>query len=202
MKRFVSVLAVSAVCLTLVSGLFAQKQEGKKGAKKGDAKVAPALNFTMDSLEGKPVKLSEYQGKVVLIVNVASKCGLTPQYEDLEATHKKYHEKGLTVLGFPANEFGKQEPGSNKEIAEFCQKNYGVEFPMFSKVVVKGEGQCDLYKFLTAKETNPKFAGDISWNFEKFLLNRKGEVVARFKPQVSPTDEKVIKAIEDELAKE
>lgn len=141
MKRLVAVLAVSVACLTFVSGSFAEKPGAKKETKKGDAKVAPALNFTMDSLEGKPVKLSEYQGKVVLIVNVASQCGLTPQYEDLEATHKKYSEKGLAVLGFPANEFGKQEPGSNKEIAEFCQKNYGVEFPMFSKVVVKGEGQ-------------------------------------------------------------
>lgn len=198
MKRFVAVLAASAVCLTLVSGSFAEKPE----AKKGDEKVAPALNFTMDSLEGKPVKLSKYQGKVVLIVNVASKCGLTPQYEDLEEVSKKYSEKGLTVLGFPANEFGKQEPGTNKEIAEFCEKNYGVDFPMFSKVVVKGEGQCELYKFLTSKETNPKFAGDITWNFEKFLLNRKGEVVARFAPRVSPTDETVIKAIEAELAKD
>jgi glutathione peroxidase len=198
MKRFVAVLAASVVCLTLVSGSFAEKPE----AKKGDAKVAPALNFTMDSLEGKPVKLSQYQGKVVLIVNVASQCGLTPQYEDLEEVNKKYHDKGLTVLGFPANEFGKQEPGTNKEIAEFCKKNYGVDFPMFSKVVVKGEGQCDLYKFLTSKETNPKFAGDIKWNFEKFLLNRHGEVVARFEPKVSPTDETVIKAIEAELAKE
>ena len=202
MKRFVSVLAASVVCLTLVNGLFAEKGDAKKETKKGDAKVAPALNFTMDSLEGKPVKLAEYQGKVVMVVNVASKCGLTPQYEDLEGVSKKYKEKGLVVLGFPANEFGKQEPGSNKEIAEFCQKNYGVDFPMFSKVVVKGEGQCDLYKFLTSKDTNPKFAGDISWNFEKFLINRKGEVVARFKPQVSPSDEKVIKAIEEELAKE
>lgn len=198
MKRFVAVLAASAVCLTLVSGSFAEKPD----AKKKDAKVAAALNFTMDSLEGKPVKLASYQGKVVLIVNVASKCGLTPQYEGLEEVNKKYNEKGLTILGFPANEFGKQEPGTNQEIAEFCQKNYGVEFPMFSKVVVKGEGQCDLYKFLTSEKTNPKFAGPISWNFEKFLLNRQGEVVARFAPKVSPTDDTVIKAIEAELAKE
>lgn len=197
MKRFVSMLAASAVCLTLVSGLFADKEE-----KKGDEKVAPALNFTMDGIDGKPVKLSKYQGKVVLIVNVASKCGLTPQYEDLEAMHEKYHEKGLAVLGFPANEFGKQEPGTNKEIAEFCKKDYGVKFPLFSKVVVKDEGQCDLYKFLTSKETNPKFAGDISWNFEKFLLNKKGEVVARFAPKIRPNDPKVTKAIEEELAKE
>ena len=197
MKRFVAVLAASVVCLTLVSGSFAEKPD----AKKGDAKVAPALNFTMDSLEGEPVKLSKYQGQVILIVNVASKCGNTPQYEDLVEINKKYHDKGLTILGFPANEFGKQEPGSNKEIAEFCQKNYGVNFPMFSKVVVKGAGQCDLYKYLTSKETNPKFPGDVKWNFEKFLLNRKGEVVARIEHKVSPTDESVIKAIEDELAK-
>lgn len=192
MKRFVAVLAASVVCFTMVSGSFAEK---------GDAKVAPALNFTMDSLDGKPVKLSKYQGKVILIVNVASKCGLTPQYEDLEEVSKKYEDKGLTILGFPANEFGKQEPGSNKEIAEFCQKNYGVDFPMFSKVVVKGEGQCDLYKFLTSKETNPKFAGDIKWNFEKFLVSRDGKVVARFEPRIRPDDKQVISKIEAELAK-
>jgi glutathione peroxidase len=136
-----------------------------------------------------------------LMVNVASKCGLTPQYEELEALHEKYHDKGLAVLGFPANEFGKQEPGSNEEIGEFCKKNYGVEFDMFSKVVVKGDDKCDLYKFLTSKETNGKFAGDISWNFEKFLVNKKGEVVARFKPQTKPDAPEVIKAIEAELAK-
>ncbi len=192
MKRFVSVLAVSAVCLSFAGGLFADKDEKKK-----DEKVAPALSFTMDSIDGKPVKLSQYQGKVVLIVNVASKCGLTPQYEALEGLHEKYHEKGLAVLGFPANEFAGQEPGTNKEIAEFCKKDYGVEFPLFAKVVVKGKGQCDLYKLLTDDDKKP-----IGWNFEKFLLNRKGEVVARFEPRLSPNDEKVIKAIEAELAKE
>lgn len=163
--------------------------------------MAPALNFTVKSINGKDVALSKYQGKVVLIVNVASECGLTPQYEDLETLHEKYHEKGLSVLGFPANEFGKQEPGSNDEIEKFCKTKFGVDFDMFAKVVVKGEGQTPLYKHLTSKDTNGKFAGDISWNFEKFLLNRKGEVVARFEPRVSPTDEKVIAAIEAELAK-
>lgn len=192
MKRSVFTFAAAAICLSLVGGLFAEKD-----AKKGDEKVGPALNFTMDSIDGKPVKLSKYQGKVVLMVNVASKCGLTPQYEGLEALHEKYHEKGLTVLGFPANEFGKQEPGSNKEIAEFCKKDYGVEFPMMAKVVVKGEGQCDLYKLLTDNDKKP-----IGWNFEKFLINRKGEVVARFDPRTSPDDEKITKAIEAELAKE
>ncbi len=167
----------------------------------GADKVADALNFTMNRLDGKPAELKQYQGKVVLIVNVASQCGLTPQYETLQALHQKFASKGLAVLGFPANEFGAQEPGSNDEIAQFCKKNYGVEFDMFSKVVVKGAGQCPLYKYLTSKETNPKFAGDIKWNFEKFLIGRNGQVVARFAPNVDPNSAEVVKAIEAELAK-
>ena len=166
-----------------------------------EKEVPPALNFKMKPLNGKDdVPLSNYLGKVVLMVNVASECGLTPQYESLQAMHKKYADQGLSVLGFPANEFGAQEPGSNEQIAKFCKQNYGVEFDMFSKVVVKGAGQCDLYKYLTSKETNGKFGGPISWNFEKFLVNRKGEVVARFAPNVKPDSAEVIKAIEAELA--
>jgi glutathione peroxidase len=172
-----------------------------QGADKGDSKAPSALNFKMKSLSGKPVDLSKYKGKVVLIVNVASQCGLTPQYEQLEELHEKYSGKGLAILGFPANEFGSQEPGSDEEISEFCEKNFGVKFDMFSKVVVKGEGQCPLYKFLTSKETDPKFAGDITWNFEKFLIDRNGNVVARFSPKVKPDSEEVVSAIEDELAK-
>lgn len=208
MKRIISVAVASMFGLAIAaSASFAEKPktetktEEKSVEKKGDEKVGPALNFTMDSIDGKPVKLSKYAGKVVLMVNVASKCGLTPQYEELEALHEKYHDKGLAVLGFPANEFGKQEPGSNEEITEFCKKNYGVEFDMFSKVVVKGDDKCDLYKFLTSKEKNGKFGGDISWNFEKFLVNKKGEVVARFEPRTKPDAPEVIKAIEAELAK-
>ncbi|MEX2188572.1 MAG: glutathione peroxidase [Pirellulales bacterium] len=155
----------------------------------------------MTTLDGKDVDLAKYKGKVVIIVNVASRCGNTPQYEQLQSLHAKYGQQGLAILGFPANEFGKQEPGTNAEIAEFCTKNYGVEFDMFAKVVVKGEGQCDLYKFLTSKETNPKFAGDITWNFEKFLIGRDGQVKARFSPRTKPDAEEVIKAIEAELAK-
>jgi glutathione peroxidase len=163
--------------------------------------VPVALNFTMTSLDGKAVELSKYQGKVVLMVNVASECGLTPQYKGLQALHEKYGKDGLAVLGFPANEFGGQEPGTNAEIAAFCQKNYGVKFDMFAKVVVQGDGQCPLYKYLTSKETNPKFAGPLQWNFEKFLIGRNGAVVARFSPQVEPQAEEVTKAIEKELAK-
>ncbi|MBX7168983.1 MAG: glutathione peroxidase [Pirellulales bacterium] len=166
-----------------------------------DTDVAPVFRYKMKSLTGKEVDLAKYQGKVVLIVNVASKCGLTPQYEQLEALHEKYADKGLVILGFPANEFGKQEPGSDDEIAEFCEQNYGVKFDMFSKVVVKGDGICPLYQFLTSPETDPKFAGPITWNFEKFLVDRQGNVIQRFSPKVKPDAAEVIKAIEAELAK-
>lgn len=167
----------------------------------GGKKVPATLNFTMKSLDGKDVDLSRYQGKVVLIVNVASKCGYTPQYKGLEALHEKYAKEGLVVLGVPANEFGKQEPGTNEEIASFCKANYGVKFDMLGKVVVKGEGQVPLYKYLTSKETDPKFAGDIKWNFTKFLIGRNGEIVGRFEPKVTPESPEMTQAIETELKK-
>ena len=173
----------------------------RRAAEKKTHATPPVLNFNMKSLDGKAVDLSKYQGKVVLMVNVASKCGCTPQYKGLQGLHAKYAKDGLAVLGFPANEFGKQEPGTDAEISEFCTKNYGVEFDMFSKVVVKGDGQCTLYKFLTSKETDPKFAGPIKWNFEKFLIGRDGQVVARFDPKIKPDAPEVLKAIEAELAK-
>jgi glutathione peroxidase len=172
-----------------------------EGKDKGDKKVAPTLNFKMKSLDGKDVDLSQYQGKVVLIVNVASKCGNTPQYKGLQELHEKYGKDGLVIIGVPANEFGKQEPGSNEDIAKFCSSKYNVTFPMMSKVVVKGKGITPLYKYLTDKETDPKFAGPITWNFEKFLIGRNGEVVQRFKPRVKPESEPVVKAIEAELKK-
>ena len=168
---------------------------------KGDRKVADALSFKMKALDGKDLDLGQFRGKVVLIVNVASKCGYTPQYKGLQALHDAYADKGLVVLGVPANEFGDQEPGSDGEIAEFCKVNYGVKFPMLSKVVVKGDGQTPLYKFLTSKDTNPKFAGDIKWNFTKFLVGRDGKVVARFEPGVKPESQEMAKAIEAELKK-
>jgi glutathione peroxidase len=188
-------LAASLACLTLANPLFAAE---KKAA---EDKVPPVLNFTMKSLSGKDIDLSQYRGKVVLIVNTASQCGLTPQYKGLESLHEKYADQGLAILGFPANDFGRQEPGSNEEIAQFCSANYGVKFDMFSKVVVKGPGQCELYSFLTSEKTNPKYAGPIKWNFEKFLVSRDGEVVARFAPPVSPESKEVVERIEAELAK-
>jgi glutathione peroxidase len=154
----------------------------------------------MNSLDGKAVNLSKYQGHVVLMVNVASQCGYTPQYAGLQALHKKYSGKGLRILGFPANDFGKQEPGTNADIAEFCQKNYGVEFDMFSKVVVKGPGQAPLYQFLTSKQSNPKFGGEVAWNFEKFLIGRNGEVIGRFVSSVEPLSSEMTGAIEKALA--
>jgi glutathione peroxidase len=163
--------------------------------------AAAALDFEMFDIEGEKVRLSRYHGRVVLMVNVASRCGLTPQYKDLQSLHQTYAKEGLAILGFPANEFGRQEPGTNEQIQAFCESRYGVEFDMFAKVVVKGEGVCPLYAFLTGKRTNPKFAGPIRWNFTKFLLNRDGEVVARFEPRVKPLSKRVIAAIEAELGK-
>jgi len=166
-----------------------------------DKKATGPLQYTVKDIDGKEIPLSQYQGKVILIVNVASKCGNTPQYKQLEELHKKYADKGLVILGFPANDFLKQEPGTDAQIKEFCTSTYHVEFPMFSKIVVKGDGQADLYKNLTSKDTNPKFAGDITWNFEKFLIGRDGQVINRFTPKTKPDAPAVVKAIESELEK-
>src|SRR5215203_7060545 len=157
------------------------------------------LDFKMKDIDGKDVKLKKYKGNVLLVVNTASKCGYTPQYEGLESTFEKYKGQGFYVLGFPANNFGGQEPGTAAEIKEFCTTKYKVSFPMFAKISVKGEDQDPLFKFLTEKETNPTFAGDIKWNFNKFLIDRKGNVVARFEPKVKPDDEIVTAAIEKYL---
>jgi glutathione peroxidase len=190
--RFVRVIAVLA---------FATAPALADDKEKGDTKVAPVLNFKMKGIDGKDVELSKLQGKVVMFVNVASKCGLTPQYDALEKLHEKYSKDGLVIVGVPANEFGKQEPGTDAEIKEFCTSNYGVKFTMLSKVVVKGKGICPLYEFLTGKDTNPNFAGPIKWNFEKFIVGRSGEVIARFEPTVKPEEPKVVEAIEAELKK-
>ena len=163
-------------------------------------KPTSILDFHVRDINGKDVDLSSYQGKVLMIVNTASQCGLTPQYKDLEATYEKYKSQGFEILAFPANEFGSQEPGSNEEIKTFCSTKYHVSFPLFSKIVVKGKGIHPLYDFLTSDATNPKFAGKIDWNFAKFVVNRKGEVIARFQPQEKPTTEKVTGTIEKALS--
>lgn len=188
------VLLLSAPVL-LASALVAYAAEKEK------PEAPAALNFTMKALDGKEVELGKYAGKVVLVVNVASKCGLTPQYKQLQELNEKYAKEGLAVLGFPCNQFRQQEPGTEAEIRQFCTDNYGVTFDLFAKVEVNGEGACPLYKYLTALETKPKGPGDISWNFEKFLIGRDGKVVARFAPTTKPDDPAVVKAIEAELAK-
>ena len=159
------------------------------------------LKFTMKSLDGEEIDLAKYDGRVVMIVNVASKCGYTPQYKQLQQLHEKYAERGLAILGFPCNQFLWQEPGSATEIQEFCRVNYGVTFDMFAKVEVKGENACDLYKFLTALDTQPKGAGKIGWNFEKFIVDRNGNVVARFGSGTKPDAPEVVEVIERELAR-
>lgn len=164
------------------------------------ADAKSVLDFKMRDIDGKDVKLKKYKGSVLLVVNVASKCGYTPQYEALQATYAKYKDQGFSVLGFPANNFGSQEPGAETEIKEFCTSKYHVTFPMFAKISVKGDDQDPLYSFLTSKDTDPEFAGDIKWNFSKFLIDRKGKVVARFEPKVKPDSPEVIAAIEKYIA--
>jgi len=157
------------------------------------------LDFTLKSIDGKETKLSDYRGKVLLLVNVASQCGYTPQYEGLQAVYAKYGGQGLVVMGIPANNFGGQEPGTNEEIKQFCTLKYKVSFPMFAKISVKGADIHPLYKFLTSKETNPEFGGDVTWNFNKFLVDRNGKIIARFETREKPEGEKVAQAIENAL---
>ena len=156
-------------------------------------------DFTVKDIDGKDVSLSAYKGKTLLIVNVASLCGNTPQYKDIQALYENYKGKGLVVLGFPANNFMGQEPGNNEEIKKFCTKEYAVTFPMFSKISVKGKDIAPLYSFLTKKSENGVVDADVKWNFQKFLINKKGEVVQWVSPSKSVNDPDVKKAIEKEL---
>ncbi|MDB5480239.1 MAG: btuE [Caulobacteraceae bacterium] len=175
-------------------------------------------DIPIQTIDGKPASLADYKGKVALVVNVASKCGLTPQYEGLEALYRDYRDKGLVVLGFPANDFGAQEPGTNEEIASFCTTNFAVDFPMFAKITVVGPDKHPLYKALTSAK--PEAQGDaagfrerlkgygmtpnpvpeVLWNFEKFLVGKNGEVIARFAPTTAPNDPALVGAIEAALA--
>ena len=162
----------------------------------------PIYGQTMKSLTGKKVDLSKYKGKVLLIVNTASACGATPQYEPLQALHEKLADKGLVVAGFPCNQFGEQEPGSNDEIAGFCKKNYGVTFDMYSKIDVNGDDAAPLFKYLTSEKSGlkRKDVGRVGWNFEKFLIGRDGKVIARFRTGTEPDSSEVLGAIEKALA--
>src|ERR1700728_1463121 len=155
-------------------------------------------NFPLPSIDGKPLPLADFKGKVILMVNVASQCGYTPQYSALEAIYEKYKGQGFVILGFPANNFGAQEPGTNEEIKTFCSRKYSVKFPMYSKISVKGDDQAPLYAYLT-KQTGPGITGDIKWNFTKFLVDKDGNVVQRFEPAVTPDSKELTSAIEKQL---
>jgi glutathione peroxidase len=161
--------------------------------------ASSVYEFSMNSIDGKPLPLASFKGKVLLIVNVASKCGFTPQYEGLEAVYEKYKDQGFVIVGFPANNFMAQEPGTNEEIKTFCSTKYNVKFPLYAKISVKGEDKAPLYQFLTDAGANPKTGGEIKWNFTKFLVDRDGKVVARFESAVKPDSPDVIAAIEKAL---
>lgn len=155
--------------------------------------------FVMKNIDGEDVPLSRYKGRPILVVNVASQCGLTPQYEQLQKLHDTFGPKGLAVIGIPANNFGGQEPGSNGEIKKFCTDKFRVSFDMFAKVSVKGDDCCDLYRWLTSEAGGGKYAGEIKWNFTKFLIDADGKVIARFEPRTRPDDKQVVDAIEKAL---
>ena len=160
----------------------------------------PTLHdFSATTIDGKEQSLRDYSGKVALVVNVASQCGLTPHYGGLEELYKQYKDRGLVVLGFPCNQFGGQEPGTEGEIKTFCETRYGVTFPMFAKIDVNGPNRDPLYAFLTGEPTSPDGPGDIRWNFAKFLVDKQGKVVARFAPTTAPVSEEILGVLEQQL---
>ena len=181
------------------TALLATANGGSSAAEVGDVADEGLYGISVTTLDGRGTSLAEYRGKAMLIVNVASRCGFTPQYAGLQALFERYRDRGLVVLGFPSNDFLRQEPGANEEIRQFCTLNYGVTFPMYAKLSVKGKDQHPLYAFLTGKDTNPEYSGRITWNFNKFLVGRDGRVVARFGSRVKPESPKVSQAIEAAL---
>jgi len=188
--------SLPGILLLLVALAASTSQGADEESRKVDA--GPLPDFELKRLNGEPDRLGAYRGQVLLIVNTASECGYTPQYEGLQKVYKRYRERGFAVLGFPSNDFGKQEPGSDEQIGKFCRMNYGVEFPMFSKCKVLGEDAHPLYRELESRPA--PIGGDVTWNFEKYLVDREGRVVARFDPELEPEDPRITKRIEDLLA--
>lgn len=191
------------ILIFLLFAFSACAQEEKRDLKDNkieDEKAETIYEFSVIDIDGNETDLEKYRGKVLLVVNTASKCGFTPQYEGLQKIYEEYQDSGFTVLGFPSNDFGNQEPGTNEEIKEFCSLNYEVSFPLFDKVKVTGEGKTELYQFLTKNENVEK--GEIKWNFEKFLISRDGEVVARFRSAVEPESDELISRLKSELKQE
>jgi len=185
--------------VALGSGVVMGLPEGRAGQEglRMAAKTTSLYDFTMDDIDGKPVNLGQYKGKVLLVVNTASFCGNTPQYADLETIYEQYRDKGFEILAFPANNFGQQEPGTNAEIKGFCLTKYSVSFPLFSKISVKGSDKHPLYQYLT--EQSP-FPGEVEWNFQKYLVDRAGNVVGRFHHRTKPLSPEVVKEVERVLA--
>ncbi len=183
----------------LADGQEATEAPRQEQAEEAEVETPAALDFTMKSIDGADVELSKYLGNVIVVVNTASKCGMTPQYKQLQELHAKYADKGVKVLGFPCNQFGGQEPGSEADIKTFCNQNYGVTFDMFSKVDVNGENACDFYRYLKSQQTQPKGTGDIGWNFEKFIIDKSGKPVARFSSRVKPDSKEFVAVIDEAL---
>ncbi len=193
---------VVVIIATVILSAYGFDFFGSSASNIKSAVVAKSIyEFKVTDIDGKEVKLKKYKNKVVMFVNTASKCGYTPQYEGLQKIYDKYKDQGFVILGFPANNFGGQEPGSNEEIKDFCTLKYKVSFPMFAKISVKGDDQHPLYQYLTSEKTDPKFAGEITWNFNKFLVNDKGEIIARFSSKETPESKEVTTAIENALEK-
>ena len=177
---------------------FGQVSAVQQGELHMAMKSSTVYDFTLNDIDGKPVSLSQFKGKVVMLVNTASLCGNTPQYSDLETMYETYKDKGFEILAFPANNFGQQEPGTNEEIKGFCLTKYSVGFPLFSKISVKGSDKHPLYQYLT--EQSP-FPGEVEWNFQKYLVDRSGNVVARYHHRTKPTAAEIVKDVERYLAK-
>jgi glutathione peroxidase len=194
--KFIYLTAIAILFTFGCAGNNTAQTNSELTAKKTETKKS-IYDFSMTDINGKKVDLSQYKNKAILIVNTASKCGNTPQYEGLQKLYDTYKDQDFIVLGFPANNFMGQEPGTNEEIKDFCTLKYKVTFPMFAKISVKGEDQDAFYKYLTNEKS--AFPGEISWNFEKFLTNKNGEIVARFSPKTKPEDPQVIEAIEKTL---
>lgn len=191
------------LCITLallVISNFAFAEEGEQTTMTQTTNAASPLDYTVTDIDGKPHDLRQHKGRVVMFVNVASKCGMTPQYEGLEALYRKYKDQGLVILGFPANNFRGQEPGTDEQIKQFCSTKYNVSFPMMSKVSVKGDDKAAVYRHLTEPTTAGPHAGEIGWNFAKFLVGRDGKIAARFDPQIKPDDPKLVASVEQALA--
>jgi glutathione peroxidase len=194
------------VLLAVLAGFSCKPKETPSNAQESTApspaqtkQAASIYEFEMDDIDGNPVKLADYRGKVLLVVNVASQCGYTPQYAGLQALYGKYRDRGLAVLGFPANNFGSQEPGTNEQIRQFCTTNYNATFPMFSKISVKGDDKHPLYRYLTGSEQGRQFGAEIKWNFNKFLIDRDGNIVGVYGSKTEPQSPEMIAQIESAL---